>query len=215
MVEFLSQFFDVVLHLDKYLPPLIQQYGVWIYAILFAVIFSETGFVVLPFLPGDSLLFVAGLVWHQAEMDVGVLMAVLVAAAFIGNTVNYLIGRSIGPKVFQWPDSRFFNREALAKTHAFYEKHGGKTIVASRFLPLFRTFAPFVAGVGAMDFARFSAWNLLGALLWVASLTLAGYWFGDIPVISQNLSLMVVGIVVISLLPAVLGWISHRRSAKA
>lgn len=214
-MEILAQFVDIVLHLDKYLPPLIQQYGLWIYAILFAVIFSETGFVVLPFLPGDSLLFVAGLVWHQAGMDVAVLMGVLMAAAFLGNTVNYLIGRTIGPKVFQWPDSRFFNREALAKTHAFYEKHGGKTVVASRFLPLFRTFAPFVAGVGAMDFGRFSAWNLLGAVLWVGSLTLAGYWFGEIPVIRQNLSLMVVGIVVVSLLPAVIGWVNHRRAAKA
>ena len=211
-MEILAQFVDIVLHLDKYLPPLIQQYGLWIYAILFLVIFAETGFVVLPFLPGDSLLFVAGLVWHQAGMDLLLLIAVLITAAFTGNSLNYLIGRAIGPRVFHWPDSRFFNRTALTKTHAFYEKHGGKTIVASRFLPLFRTFAPFVAGVGAMDFARFSAWNLLGAVLWVASLTLAGYCFGEIPLIRDNLSLMVVGIVVVSLIPALIGWLKHRAA---
>ncbi len=211
-MEFLAQFIDVVLHLDKYLPPLIQQYGLWIYAILFAVIFAETGFVVLPFLPGDSLLFVAGLVWHQSGMDVGMLMAVLAVAAIIGNTTNYAIGRALGPKVFQWPDSRFFNRAALEKTHAFYERHGGKTIVASRFLPLFRTFAPFVAGIGAMNFGRFSLFNITGGLLWVGSLVMAGVLFGNIPVIRNNLSMMVVGIVVVSLIPAAIGWWKHRQA---
>lgn len=211
-MEFLAQFIDVVLHLDKYLPPLIQQYGLWIYAILFAVIFAETGFVVLPFLPGDSLLFVAGLVWHQSGMDVGMLMAVLAVAAIIGNTTNYAIGRALGPKVFQWPDSRFFNRAALEKTHAFYERHGGKTIVASRFLPLFRTFAPFVAGIGAMNFGRFSLFNIAGGLLWVGSLVMAGVLFGNIPVIRNNLSMMVVGIVVVSLIPAAIGWWKHRQA---
>ncbi len=211
-MEFLAQFIDVVLHLDKYLPPLIQEYGLWIYAILFAVIFAETGFVVLPFLPGDSLLFVAGLVWHQSGMDVGMLMAVLAVAAIIGNTTNYAIGRALGPKVFQWPDSRFFNRAALEKTHAFYERHGGKTIVASRFLPLFRTFAPFVAGIGAMNFGRFSLFNITGGLLWVGSLVMAGVLFGNIPVIRNNLSMMVVGIVVVSLIPAAIGWWKHRQA---
>lgn len=211
-MEFLAQFIDIVLHLDKYLPPLIQQYGLWIYAILFAVIFAETGFVVLPFLPGDSLLFVAGLVWHQSGMDVTMLIAVLVAAAVLGNSANYAIGRMLGPKVFHWPDSRFFNRTALEKTHAFYERHGGKTIVASRFLPLFRTFAPFVAGIGAMDFGRFSLFNITGGLLWVGSLVLAGVMFGNIPVIRNNLSMMVVGIVVVSLIPAAIGWWKHRNA---
>ncbi|RTL48775.1 MAG: DedA family protein [Rhodocyclaceae bacterium] len=212
-MEFLAQFFDVVLHLDKYLPPLIQQYGVWVYAILFLVIFSETGFVVLPFLPGDSLLFVAGLVWVQAGMDIPLLMAVLSLAAILGNSVNYAVGRYLGNKVYQWPDSRFFKRSTLDKTHAFYERHGGKTIIASRFLPLFRTFAPFVAGVGAMPFARFTLFNVTGGVLWVLSLTLAGVLFGNIPVIRNNLSLMVIGIVVVSLLPAVIGWWQHRRAA--
>jgi len=214
-VEFLAQFVDIVLHLDKYLPPLIQEYGIWIYAILFAVIFSETGFVVLPFLPGDSLLFVAGLVWVQAGMDVPLLILVLSLAAITGNSLNYAIGRALGNKVYQWPDSRFFKRSALEKTHAFYERHGGKTIIASRFLPLFRTFAPFVAGVGAMGFGRFSLFNIVGGVLWVGSLTIAGVLFGNIPVIRNNLSLMVVAIVVVSLIPAVVGWWAHRQEARA
>jgi len=213
-VEFLAQFVDIVLHLDKYLPPLIQEYGIWIYAILFAVIFSETGFVVLPFLPGDSLLFVAGLVWVQAGMDVPLLILVLSLAAITGNSLNYAIGRALGNKVYQWPDSRFFKKSALEKTHAFYERHGGKTIIASRFLPLFRTFAPFVAGVGAMGFGRFSLFNIVGGVLWVGSLTIAGVLFGNIPVIRNNLSLMVVAIVVVSLIPAVVGWWAHRQEAR-
>jgi membrane-associated protein len=210
-VELLTQFIDIVLHLDKYLPPLIQQYGVWVYAILFLVIFGETGFVVLPFLPGDSLLFVAGLVWHQSDMSVGALIVVLSVAAILGNTCNYAIGRALGPKVFQWNDSRFFSKAALDKTHAFYERHGGKAVLLSRFLPLFRTFVPFVAGVGAMDFGRFSAFNVAGGLLWTVSLTVAGVLFGNIPAVKNNLSLMVVGIVVVSLLPAVIGWWKHRQ----
>jgi membrane-associated protein len=214
-VEFLAQFIDIVLHLDKYLPPLIQQYGIWIYAILFLVIFSETGFVVLPFLPGDSLLFVAGLVWVQAEMDIPALILVLSLAAISGNSVNYAIGRYLGNKVYQWPDSRFFKKSALEKTHAFYERHGGKTIIASRFLPLFRTFAPFVAGVGAMPFGRFSLFNVAGGVLWVVSLTMAGVLFGNIPVIRNNLSMMVMGIVVVSLIPAAVGWWKHRQEAQA
>ncbi|WP_459950286.1 DedA family protein [Denitratisoma sp. agr-D3] len=214
-MELIAQFFDIILHLDKYLPPLIQQYGLWIYAILFAVIFAETGFVVFPFLPGDSLLFVAGLVWVQADMDIVALMAVLSLAAVSGNSLNYAIGRYLGNKVYQWPDSRFFKRAALERTHAFYERHGGKTIIASRFLPLFRTFAPFVAGVGAMPFGRFSLFNVTGGVLWVASLTLAGVWFGNIPVIRNNLSLMVVAIVVVSLLPAAIGWWKHTRQVRA
>jgi membrane-associated protein len=157
-------------------------------------------------------LFVAGLVWQQSGMDVTMLMLVLMAAAALGNTTNYAIGRALGPKVFHWPNSRFFNRAALEKTHAFYERHGGKTVVASRFLPLFRTFAPFVAGIGAMDFGRFSLFNVLGAVLWVGSLTLAGVFFGNIPVLRNNLSMLVVGIVVVSLIPVAIGWWKHRQA---
>ena len=210
-MEYLASFIDIVLHLDKYLAVLVQQYGVWIYAILFAIIFSETGFVVTPFLPGDSLLFVAGALAAVGGMNIGVLLALLVIAATTGNMLNYHIGRYVGQRVFQWKDSLFFKKSALQKTEAFYEKHGGKTLVISRFLPLFRTFAPFVAGVGKMDYLRFCVFNLLGAGLWVISLLLAGYFFGNLPVVKQNLSVVIIGIIVVSLLPALVGWLKHRK----
>jgi membrane-associated protein len=213
-VELLTQFIDIVLHLDKHLALLVQQYGLWIYGILFFIIFAETGFVVTPFLPGDSLLFVAGALAALGEggMDIFVLMGVLLAAALLGNMVNYQIGRYLGPKVFQWENSRFFNKEALVKTHAFYEKHGGKTLVMSRFLPLFRTFAPFVAGIGAMSYAKFTLFNLIGALAWVVSLCLAGYWLGNMAWVKQNLSLIIVGIIAISFLPVALGYLKSRNA---
>jgi len=211
-MEYLASFIDIILHLDKHLAVLVQQYGQWIYAILFVIIFSETGFVVTPFLPGDSLLFVAGALAALGGMDIAVLLAVLGAAAVLGNMVNYQIGRFLGPRVFQWEQSRFFNRTALEKTHAFYEKHGGKTLVISRFLPLFRTFAPFVAGIGAMSYSRFTFFNLVGGLGWVGSLTLAGYWFGNLPWIQKNLSLVILAIIAISLVPVVVGWLQHRRA---
>lgn len=204
-MDYLAAFIDIVLHLDTHLALLVAQYGGWIYAILFAIIFSETGFVVTPFLPGDSLLFVAGALAALGGMDIFVLMAVLSAAAVTGNMLNYQIGRYIGPRVFKWDDSIFFNRAALEKTEAFYEKHGGKTLVLSRFLPLLRTFAPFVAGVGKMDYARFWFYNLLGALAWVVSLTLVGFFFGNLPWVKQNLSAVIVGIVVLSLVPVAIG----------
>ncbi len=211
-MEYLASFIDIILHLDKHLAVLVQEYGQWIYAILFVIIFSETGFVVTPFLPGDSLLFVAGALAAVGGMDIVVLLAVLGAAAVLGNMVNYQIGRFLGPRVFQWEQSRFFNRAALEKTHAFYEKHGGKTLVISRFLPLFRTFAPFVAGIAAMSYSRFTLFNLVGGLGWVGSLTLAGYWFGNLPWIQKNLSLVILAIIAISLVPVVVGWLQHRRA---
>ena len=213
-MELLAQFIDIILHLDKHLAMLVQQYGLWIYGILFVIVFAETGFVVTPFLPGDSLLFVAGALAAIGEggMDIATLIGVLGAAAILGNMVNYQIGRYLGPKVFHWENSRFFNRTALEKTHAFYEKHGGKTLVISRFLPLFRTFAPFVAGIGAMSYARFTMFNLIGGLGWVVSLCLAGFWFGNMPWIRQNLSLVIVGIIVISLVPVVVGYVRHRAA---
>ena len=205
---------DIVLHLDKHLALLVQQYGLWIYGILFFIVFAETGFVVFPFLPGDSLLFVAGALAAigQGGMDITTLIGILLAAAVLGNTVNYHIGRYLGPKVFHWENSRFFNRAALEKTHAFYERHGGKTLVISRFLPLFRTFAPFVAGIGAMSYAKFTIFNLVGATAWVVSLCLGGYWLGNLPWVKQNLSLLIVGIIVISLLPVAIGWLRHRSA---
>ncbi|MCL2635915.1 MAG: DedA family protein [Betaproteobacteria bacterium] len=213
-MELLSQFIDIVLHLDAHLALLIQQYGLWIYAILFVIIFAETGFVVTPFLPGDSLLFVAGALAALGEggMGIATLIVVLVAAAALGNTVNYHIGRYLGPKVFHWENSRFFNKEALVKTHAFYEKHGGKTLVISRFLPLFRTFAPFVAGIGAMSYGKFHFFNLAGAAGWVVSLCLAGYWLGNLAWVKANLSLIIVGIIVVSLIPAGIGYLKSRSA---
>ena len=211
-MEYIAAFIDIVLHLDKHLAVLVQQYGTWIYAILFAIIFSETGFVVTPFLPGDSLLFVAGALAALGGMDIALLLAVLVAAAALGNMLNYQIGRAIGPRVFQWENSRFFNKTALEKTHAFYEKHGGKTLVISRFLPLFRTFAPFVAGVGAMNYARFTLFNLIGALSWVVGLTLLGYFFGNLPWVQKNLSIVIIGIIALSMIPVAVGWWQHRKS---
>ena len=212
-MEFLSQFVEIVLHLDQHLAALVAQYGVWVYAILFGIIFAETGFVVTPFLPGDSLLFVAGAVAALGGLQIGWLVVLLSVAAITGNMLNYQIGRYLGPKVFQWPQSRLFNKAALLKTHAFYERHGGKTLALSRFLPLFRTFAPFVAGIGAMDYGRFLFFNCVGGLAWVISLTLAGYWFGNLPWVRQNLSLLIVGIIVVSLLPVVIAYFRHRRAS--
>ena len=214
-MDILLQFLDILLHLDKHLAILVEQYGPWIYAILFFVIFAETGFVVTPFLPGDSLLFVAGALAALGGMDIVLLMATLTTAAVLGNQVNYHIGRFLGPKVFHWEDSRFFNRKALEKTHAFYEKHGGKAIIISRFLPLFRTFVPFVAGVGAMSYARFTSFNVSGALLWVVSLCMVGFLFGNVPWIKQNLTLVIIGIIILSFMPVFIGWLQHRKAEKS
>lgn len=214
-MDILLQLLDILLHLDKHLAILVEQYGPWVYAILFFIIFAETGFVVTPFLPGDSLLFVAGALAALGGMDIVLLMATLTTAAVLGNQVNYHIGRFIGPKVFHWEDSRFFNRKALDKTHAFYEKHGGKAVVISRFLPLFRTFVPFVAGVGAMSYARFTSFNVSGALLWVVSLCMVGFLFGNVPWIKQNLTLVIIGIIILSFVPVFIGWLQHRKAEKS
>ncbi len=213
-MELLSAFIDILLHLDKHLEMVSQQYGTWIYLILFIIIFSETGLVIFPFLPGDSLLFVAGglcAVGGEGGMSLSFLMLTLCVAAVTGNMLNYQIGRTLGPKVFQWQSSRFFNQNALLKTQAFYEEHGGKTLVLSRFLPLFRTFAPFVAGIGRMSYARFSLFNLIGGVSWVVSLTVAGYWFANLPWVKKNLSIVILGIIVVSLLPVVIGVIREKR----
>ncbi|MDR2881523.1 MAG: DedA family protein [Azoarcus sp.] len=216
-MELIVQFIDIVLHLDQHLGAWVVQYGIWIYAILFFIVFAETGFVVTPFLPGDSLLFVAGAIAAistaepEGGMHIGWLLTTLCTAAILGNTVNYHIGRFIGPKVFQWENSRFFNKSALLKTHAFYERHGGKTLVISRFLPIFRTFAPFVAGVGAMSYGRFQMFNFAGGLGWCFSLTLAGYWFGNLPWVKKNLSLLIVAIILVSLLPVLIAWLMRDK----
>lgn len=216
-MELLGDFISIILHLDQHLGILVDNYGLWIYAILFLIVFSETGLVVCPFLPGDSLLFVAGglAAMGQGGMDITTLIIVLFLAALLGNTTNYFIGRAFGPRVFRFPDSKLLNKKALTKTQEFYEKHGGKTLVISRFLPLFRTFAPFVAGIAKMGFIRFCAFNAAGAFLWVVGLCLAGFWLFDIPFVKKNLSVFVVGIIVVSLVPMVIAWFQSRRAKKA
>jgi membrane-associated protein len=214
-VELISAFIDLVLNLDKHLVAMVAQYGAWIYAILFAVIFSETGFVVTPFLPGDSLLFVAGAVAATGAMNVHLLVVLLIAAAVLGNSVNYAIGRWLGRHFFTDRGSRWLNPRHLDKAHAFYEKHGGKAIVISRFLPIVRTYVPFVAGMGSMPPARFTAFNVAGGVLWITSLAYAGFFFGNIPWVKGNLTLIIVGIIVVSLMPLVWAWVQSRRSAGA
>lgn len=215
-MELLGDFISIILHLDQHLGALVDDYGLWIYAILFLIVFSETGLVVCPFLPGDSLLFVAGglAAMGQGGMDITTLIIVLFLAALLGNTVNYFIGRLLGPKVFSFPNSKLFNKKALEKTHFFYEKHGGKTLIISRFLPLFRTFAPFVAGVAKMGFVRFCAFNTTGAFLWVMSLCLAGFWLFDIPFVKKNLSVFIIAIIVISLVPMLIAFINSKRAKR-
>lgn len=209
-MEILAQFVTIVLHLDQFLPRLVSEYGSLIYVILFLVIFCETGLVVTPFLPGDSLLFVAGGVAAAGDMDIVTLALSLFAAAVLGDNVNYWIGRTLGPRVFRWENSRFFNRAAFDKTHAYFQHHGGKTIIIARFMPLIRTFSPFVAGVAAMDYRRFLPLDLLGGALWIFSLTLAGYFLFNVPVVKANLSLFVLGIIAVSLMPVVIAWVRAR-----
>jgi membrane-associated protein len=206
------QFLDMILHVDKYLGIVIDQYGTLIYVVLFAIIFGETGLVVLPFLPGDTLLFIAGAFCASGSMNIWLLMTLLVTAAVAGNTVNYWVGRAIGEKVFTH-DYRWLDRAALRRTHVFYENHGGKTIILSRFIPVVRTFAPFVAGISKMNFAKFQFYNITGALLWVVGLVTAGYFFGNIPVIRDHLSAIVLIGVGAAIIPLALGglWKFYRR----
>ena len=211
-MELLKGFIDLVLHLDVHLAALIAQYGAWIYALLFAIIFCETGLVVTPFLPGDSLLFVAGALAALGNLDIHLLVGTLIAAAFLGNIVNYAIGRWLGERLFTRRDSRWLNPAHLEKAHAFYELHGGKAVVISRFLPIIRTYVPFVAGMGSMSPTRFALFNIVGAVSWVASLCYAGFFFGNVPWIRQNLSAMVVGIVVVSLIPVAVAWWRGRKT---
>ena len=218
-MELIAQFIDIVLHLDKHLAALLADYGTWVYAILFLIIFCETGLVVTPFLPGDSLLFVAGALaatsGASGGLEIEILIAVLLAAAILGDNTNYWIGHYFGPRVFRWEQSRFFNRAAFDKTHAYFESHGGKTIIIARFLPLARPFAPFVAGGARMTYSRSFLLDLAGGCLWIGSLTLAGYWFGNLPFIKNNLSLVIVAIIALSLLPVAIGYIKHRRETVA
>ena len=210
-MELITGFIDVVLHLDVHLQWLVANYGSWIYAILFLIIFCETGLVITPFLPGDSLLFVAGAVAAGGGMDVHALFAVLGCASFAGDNTNYWIGRYAGPRLFRRKGSFLLNPDHLERTRRFYDRHGGKTVLIARFVPIVRTFAPFVAGMGRMIYARFLAYSFGGAVLWIGSLTYAGYFFGNLPIVRNNLSLVIVGIVILSIMPGVIEYLRSRR----
>ncbi|WPO99460.1 DedA family protein [Pseudomonas sp. HR96] len=206
---------DLILHLDVYLDMLVRNYGLWIYAILFLVIFCETGLVVTPFLPGDSLLFIAGAVAAGGGMDPWLLGGLLMLAAILGDSTNYVIGRTAGDKLFSNPNSKIFRRDYLDQTHAFYEHHGGKTVTLARFLPILRTFAPFVAGIGKMHYPRFLGFSVAGSVVWVAGLITLGYFFGNIPFIKKNLTLLIVFIILLSLLPMIIGLVKSRKARTA
>lgn len=213
-MELLSGFIDIVLHLDTHLLALVQEYGIWVYAILFAIIFAETGLVIAPFLPGDSLLFVIGALCGMGSLELQVAMPLLILAAFMGDNTNYWVGRLLGLRLLNHANQKLIKHEHLEKTHAFYDKHGGKTVIFARFLPILRTFAPFVAGIGTMNYRLYVMYSIIGGVSWIGSLTLAGYFFGNIPVIKDNLTLMILVIIVISFIPAILEFIKHRRNKK-
>jgi membrane-associated protein len=212
-MELLAALWDFVMHLDAHLSAFVAEHGAWVYALLFAIVFCETGLVVTPFLPGDSMLFVVGALAAAGGMDIALVMALLVCAALCGDNVNYWIGRWAGPKVFRVEDSRWFNRKYLERTHAFYERHGGKAIIIARFVPIVRTYVPFVAGIGTMPYARFLAFSVAGALLWVVSLCLAGYWFGNIPLVKENLGAVILIILTVSVMPIAVEYLRARRRA--
>jgi membrane-associated protein len=213
-MEIMTGLLDFILHVDVHLTNFVAAYGPWVYALLFAIIFVETGVVVMPFLPGDSLLFIVGTLCAQGLMSLPLAIALLIAAAILGNQSNYTIGHYFGPKVFQWENSRFFNKKAFDQAHAFYEKHGGITIVVARFLPFLRTFAPFVAGVAQMTRRKFTLYDVSGGTLWVGSLTIAGYLFGEIPWVKNNLEKIIWAMILLPGLVALFGaWRSHRRQA--
>ncbi|MDI6844757.1 MAG: DedA family protein [Candidatus Saccharicenans sp.] len=214
MVGFIKKLIDIAIHLDRYVVDIVNQYGTWTYLILFAVIFSETGFVVTPFFPGDSLLFAVGAIAAIGHLNVFRLFLVLALAAFFGNVTNYFIGSKVGEGVFNRENSRFFKKEYLEKTHRFYEKYGSLTIVIARFMPFIRTFAPFVAGIGRMSYLRFLIYSFLGSVLWVAAFLFGGYFFGNIPLVKRNFSLVVVAIILISLVPAGVGYLKERRNRR-
>ncbi|MFZ5902190.1 MAG: DedA family protein [Chloroflexota bacterium] len=210
-MDFVTYLIDLFLHLDEYLAQIISQYGVWTYAILFFVIFMETGFVVTPFLPGDSLLFAAGTFAALGSLNVWLLVFLLMAAAILGDTVNYWIGHYLGDRAY---NIKWIKKEYLDKTHAFFEKHGGKTIFLARFVPIVRTFAPFVAGIGRMSYGFFFRWNVIGGITWVALFAFAGYFFGNIPFIKRNFEFVIIAIILVSVLPMVFEWLRARREGK-
>lgn len=213
-MELIAFLMDFILHVDVHLAAFVQTYGAWVYALLFLILFVETGVVVMPFLPGDSLLFVVGALCGAGLMNLPLVLVLMAVAAILGDQCNYSIGRYFGPKVFQWEHSRWFNRQAFDRAHAFYEKHGGITVVLARFLPFLRTFVPFVAGVAEMDRTRFTAYNVGGGLLWVLGVTLAGYLFGNVPWVQENLSKIIWAMIIVPGLIAIVGaWRARGASA--
>ena len=216
-MEFIQFIIDFILHIDVHLAELVAEYGVWVYAILFLIIFCETGLVVTPFLPGDSLLFVAGAIASigSNHMNVHLLVLLLIVAAILGDAVNYTIGKFFGEKLFSNPDSKIFKQKYLQKTHEFYEKHGGKTIILARFVPIVRTFAPFVAGMGNMSYKHFASYNVIGGVVWVTLFTYAGFFFGELEFVKKNLSILIIAIIFVSILPAIFEiWRNKRKSKK-
>ena len=213
-MELLAQFLDLVLHLDKHLTVLIQTYGTWVYLILFLIIYCETGLVVTPFLPGDSLLFVAGTLSASGALDVHGVFALLVLAAFSGDNTNYWIGRYLGPRVFKRERSRLLNPAHLQRTQRFYDRHGGKTVILARFLPIIRTFAPFVAGIGRMVYPKFMFYSFSGSVFWIGFFVYGGYYFGNIPVVKNNLTAFILGIIVLSIMPGIIEFV-RQRTGKA
>ena len=209
-MEAIQFFIDILLHLDKHLDWVIRTYGIWTYAILFLIIFCETGLVVTPFLPGDSLLFAVGTFVAIGSLDMALITGLLSLAAIVGDTVNYWIGYAMGPKVFTRENSRFLNKEHLERTHRFYQKYGGKTIILARFIPILRTFAPFVAGIGVMTYRRFIAFNVIGGIAWIFSFVLTGYYFGNIPFVRNNFIFVILAIIIISVLPVIIELLRHR-----
>ncbi|SCK48516.1 membrane-associated protein [Variovorax sp. HW608] len=214
-MEIISFLVDFILHIDKHLEAFVAAYGVWVYGLLFLIVFVETGLVVMPFLPGDSLLFIVGALSGAGLMNVGLAVPILLAAAVLGDQCNYSIGRYFGPKVFQWESSRFFNRKAFDQAHAFYERYGAITIVLARFMPFIRTFAPFVAGVAEMTRGRFTLFNVVGGLIWVLGITTAGYFFGNLPLVREHLEKIIWGLILIPGLIAIFGAWRGSRSASA
>ncbi|MBP6562649.1 MAG: DedA family protein [Neisseriaceae bacterium] len=213
-MDFITLVFDYFLHLDVHLLELSQNYGPYIYLILFLIIFCETGLIVTPFLPGDSLLFMAGSIAALGEMNIYLMMGLLIVAAILGDTVNYAVGKALGAKLFSNPNSKIFKQSHLAKTHEFYEKHGGKTIIIARFVPIVRTFAPFVAGMGKMSYRKFLTYNVTGGIIWVLLFATAGYLFGNLEIVKKNLSLIMLGIIILSILPGVFEYVRHRKGSQ-
>ena len=213
-MEMITAFIDIFMHLDKHLDLIIREYGVWTHAILFLIIFCETGLVITPLLPGDSLLFAVGTFAAMGSLDVKFLAISLSIAAIAGDTVNYWIGHFVGPKVFSKEKSRFFNRDYLDRTHRFYERYGGKTIIIARFIPIIRTFAPFVAGIGRMTYLRFILYNIVGGVAWIGAFLFGGYFFGALPFVKQNFSLVILAIIVISMLPGLIEFLRHKFSSR-